>query len=59
MLKLNCNSTRPAPWHYRFGYHIDPRPLCVPLAGLYAEGGAVGVLDVVIVRKYPTMVGYA
>ncbi|XP_052277291.1 uncharacterized protein LOC127876253 isoform X3 [Dreissena polymorpha] len=55
MLKLNCNSTRPAPWHYRFGYHIDPRPLCVPLAGLYAEGGAVGVLDVVIVRKYPTM----
>lgn len=56
-LKLGCNSTRPAPWYNRLGYQSDPRPLCVPLTGLAPEGGVVGALDVVIVRKYPVMVG--
>ncbi|XP_060073629.1 breast cancer type 2 susceptibility protein homolog [Ylistrum balloti] len=55
MLKLNANSTRPAPWDARLGYQMDPSPLCIPLSGLYGDGGAVGCLDVVLARKYPQM----
>ena len=56
MMKICCNSCRPAPWDSVLGYQLDPRPLCVPLTGLYGEGGIVGVIDLIIVRKYPVMV---
>ncbi|XP_060591856.1 uncharacterized protein LOC132746650 [Ruditapes philippinarum] len=55
MLKICRNSTRPAPWDSTLGYQRDPRPLCVPLSGLDGDGGIAGVIDVVIVRKYPTL----
>ncbi|XP_053405054.1 uncharacterized protein LOC123565454 [Mercenaria mercenaria] len=55
MLKICRNSTRPAPWDSILGYQRDPRPLCIPLSGLDGEGGVVGMVDVVIVRKYPTL----
>ncbi|XP_069138457.1 breast cancer type 2 susceptibility protein homolog [Argopecten irradians] len=55
MLKLCANSTRPAPWDAKLGYQSDPRPLCIPLSGLYGEGGNVGCIDVVLARKYPQM----
>ena len=57
MLKISCNSCRPAPCDSILGYQPDPRPLCVPLTGLRGEGGTVGVMDLIIVRKYPIMVG--
>ena len=57
MLKFGYNTTRPAPWDSRLGFQVDPRPLCVPITGLSGEGGVVGALDTVIVRKYPVMVG--
>ena len=56
MLKISYNSCRPAPWDSVLGYQLDPRPLCVPLAGLAGEGGTLGVVDLLIVRKYPMMV---
>ena len=56
MLKISTNSTRPAPWHSKLGYQTDHTPLCVPLSTLNGEGGTVGCVDVVVVRKYPTMV---
>ncbi|KAK3098252.1 hypothetical protein FSP39_017630 [Pinctada imbricata] len=56
-LSICANSTRPVTWDGRLGYHTDPRPLCVPLCSLYGEGGNVGCVDVVLLRKYPIMVG--
>lgn len=56
MLKLGYNTTRPAPWDSRLGFQQDPRPLCVPITGLSGEGGMVGAMDAVVVRKYPVMV---
>ncbi|XP_040196374.1 breast cancer type 2 susceptibility protein isoform X2 [Rana temporaria] len=53
MLKLAANSTRPARWYTKLGYFCDPRPFCVPLSSLLAEGGIVGCVDIVIQRIYP------
>ncbi|XP_068123150.1 breast cancer type 2 susceptibility protein isoform X2 [Hyperolius riggenbachi] len=53
MLKLSANSTRPALWYTRLGYYCDPRPFSLPLSSLFAEGGVVGCVDVVIQRIYP------
>ncbi|KAL4227986.1 Breast cancer 2 [Mactra antiquata] len=55
MLKICRNSTRPVCWYSKLGYQSDPRPLCISLHGLYGEGGMIGVVDVVIVRKYPIL----
>ncbi|XP_052797202.1 uncharacterized protein LOC128229360 [Mya arenaria] len=55
MLKLGCNCVREARWDSRLGYQGNPQPLCVPLSTLQPDGGPLGVTDVVLVRKYPTM----
>ncbi|XP_018409532.1 PREDICTED: breast cancer type 2 susceptibility protein [Nanorana parkeri] len=53
MLKFSANSTRPARWYTRLGYFCDPRPFCLPLSFLFAEGGIVGCVNIVIQRIYP------
>lgn len=58
MLKICANSSRPTVWHSKLGFYKDPSPLCVPLSTLYSEGGVVGCIDVVVVRKYPLLVSF-
>nr|XP_033804342.1 breast cancer type 2 susceptibility protein isoform X3 [Geotrypetes seraphini] len=53
MLKISANSTRPACWHAKLGFHRDPRPFLLPLSSLFSEGGIVGCVDVIIQRVYP------
>ncbi|XP_069825997.1 breast cancer type 2 susceptibility protein isoform X2 [Dendropsophus ebraccatus] len=53
MLKIAGNSTRPARWFARLGYFHDPRPFCLRLSSLLADGGVVGCIDVLIQRIYP------
>ncbi|KAG9491931.1 hypothetical protein GDO78_000435 [Eleutherodactylus coqui] len=53
MLKIAGNSTRPARWYTRLGYFQDPRPFCLRLSSLLADGGIVGCVDVLIQRIYP------
>ncbi|RUS89297.1 hypothetical protein EGW08_002971, partial [Elysia chlorotica] len=55
MLKLSGNSTRPARCYARLGYCAPSSPMCVPLLSLNHQGGAVGCVDIVLSRKYPTM----
>lgn len=57
-LKVFGNSTRPAPATAKLGYQGCPTPLCVPLSTLHPQGGLVGCLDIVVVRKYPLMVSH-
>ncbi|XP_036393591.1 breast cancer type 2 susceptibility protein [Megalops cyprinoides] len=54
MLKISANSTRPARWDTKLGFHRDPRPFRLPLSSLYSSGGLVGCVDVVVLRSYPT-----
>ncbi|XP_063060737.1 breast cancer type 2 susceptibility protein [Engraulis encrasicolus] len=53
MLKISANSTRPARWHAKLGYHRDPRPYRVPLASLFSDGGVVSCIDFLVLRSYP------
>ncbi|KAJ8368506.1 hypothetical protein SKAU_G00085340 [Synaphobranchus kaupii] len=54
MLKISANSTRPARWDAKLGFHCDPRPFRLPLSSLYSNGGLVGSVDIVVLRSYPT-----
>ncbi|XP_055052858.2 LOW QUALITY PROTEIN: breast cancer type 2 susceptibility protein [Misgurnus anguillicaudatus] len=54
MLKISANSTRRARWDTKLGYYRDPRPFRLPLSSLYAAGGAVSCVDIVVLRSYPT-----
>ncbi|XP_035240203.1 breast cancer type 2 susceptibility protein [Anguilla anguilla] len=54
MLKISANSTRPARWDAKLGFHRDPRPFRLPLSSLYCNGGLVGCVDIVVLRSYPT-----
>ncbi|XP_067661723.1 breast cancer type 2 susceptibility protein-like [Haliotis asinina] len=54
-LKMCMNSTRPAPGDSKLGYQRDPRPLCVPIRTLHADGGMAGCVDIVVTRIYPVM----
>ncbi|XP_066555834.1 breast cancer type 2 susceptibility protein isoform X2 [Amia ocellicauda] len=54
MLKISGNSTRPARWDVKLGFHRDPRPFQLPLSSLYCDGGTVGCVDVIVLRSYPT-----
>ncbi|XP_076436133.1 uncharacterized protein LOC143275742 [Babylonia areolata] len=54
-LKVHGNSTRRAGGGAKLGYQCDPAPLCVPLTSLRPQGGLVGCVDVVVVRRYPLM----
>ncbi|XP_072899953.1 breast cancer type 2 susceptibility protein [Hemitrygon akajei] len=53
MLKISANSTRPARWYAKLGFHCDPRPFPLPLSSLFCEGGMVGCVDVIVLRIYP------
>ncbi|KAK5868879.1 hypothetical protein PBY51_009855 [Eleginops maclovinus] len=53
MLKICANSSRPARWDTKLGFHKDPRPFLLPISSLYSNGGPVGCLDIVILRSYP------
>ncbi|XP_070553745.1 breast cancer type 2 susceptibility protein-like [Ptychodera flava] len=52
-LKICANSTRRARYDARLGYQSTPHPYPVLLNSLYADGGLVGCVDVVVVRSYP------
>ncbi|XP_051962648.1 breast cancer type 2 susceptibility protein [Xyrauchen texanus] len=54
MLKISANSTRRARWDTKLGYCRDPRPFRLPLSSLYAAGGVVSCVDIVVLRSYPT-----
>eukprot|EP00112_Aurelia_sp_Birch-Aquarium-sp1_P002215 Seg1237.6 transcript_id=Seg1237.6/GoldUCD/mRNA.D3Y31 product="Breast cancer type 2 susceptibility protein" protein_id=Seg1237.6/GoldUCD/D3Y31 len=53
-LELNANSTRRAHWDAKLGFQNDRRAFPVPVYSLFADGGPVGCIDVVIQRIYPT-----
>ncbi|GCB69423.1 hypothetical protein scyTo_0013969, partial [Scyliorhinus torazame] len=53
MIKISANSTRPARWYTKLGFHRDPRPFQLPISTLFSEGGMVGCVDVIVVRIYP------
>ncbi|XP_019943896.2 breast cancer type 2 susceptibility protein [Paralichthys olivaceus] len=53
MLKIGANSTRPARWDTKLGFHRDPRPFLLPVSSLYSNGGPVGCVDITILRSYP------
>ncbi|KAK7877718.1 hypothetical protein WMY93_031578 [Mugilogobius chulae] len=53
-LKICANSTRRVRWDTKLGLYKDPRPFVLPLCSLFSKGGAVGSVDMVILRIYPT-----
>ncbi|KAG7480213.1 breast cancer type 2 susceptibility protein [Solea senegalensis] len=53
MLKICANSTRPARWDTKLGFHKDPRPFLLPLSSLFSNGGPVGCVDITVLRSYP------
>ncbi|XP_028275921.1 breast cancer type 2 susceptibility protein [Parambassis ranga] len=53
MLKICANSSRPARWDAKLGFHRDPRPFLLPVSSLFSNGGPVGCVDVVVLRSYP------
>ncbi|KAF4086441.1 hypothetical protein AMELA_G00106360 [Ameiurus melas] len=53
MLKISANSTRRARWDTKLGFHKDPRPFPLLLSSLYANGGVVSCVDIVVLRIYP------
>ncbi|XP_071352641.1 breast cancer type 2 susceptibility protein isoform X2 [Trachinotus anak] len=53
MLKIFTNSSRPARWDTKLGFHRDPRPFLLPVSSLYSNGGPVGCVDITILRSYP------
>ncbi|KAI9547923.1 hypothetical protein NQZ68_012940 [Dissostichus eleginoides] len=53
MLKICANSSRPARWDTKLGFHKDPRPFLLPISSLYSNGGPVGCVDIIILRSYP------
>ena len=54
-LKLSANSTRRARWFAPLGYQRLPHPFRLPLASIFADGGLVGCVDVVVSRVYPLL----
>ncbi|XP_053363622.1 breast cancer type 2 susceptibility protein isoform X3 [Clarias gariepinus] len=54
MLKISANSTRRARWDTKLGFHKDPRPFPLLLSSVFATGGAVSCVDIVVLRSYPT-----
>ena len=56
MLEMNANSARRAHWDAKLGFQNDRRAFPVPIYSLFADGGPVGCIDVVIQRVYPAQV---
>ncbi|CAM9489638.1 unnamed protein product [Lampetra fluviatilis] len=52
-LKICANSTRRARWDVRLGFYRNPGPFPLAVSSLLAHGGAVGCVDVVVLRVYP------
>nr|XP_032813349.1 breast cancer type 2 susceptibility protein isoform X1 [Petromyzon marinus]XP_032813350.1 breast cancer type 2 susceptibility protein isoform X1 [Petromyzon marinus]XP_032813351.1 breast cancer type 2 susceptibility protein isoform X1 [Petromyzon marinus] len=52
-LKICANSTRRARWDARLGFYRNPGPFPLAVSSLLAHGGAVGCVDVVVLRVYP------
>jgi len=57
-LKICANSTRRALWHARLGFHSNPRPPIMSLHSLFADGGPIPGVDIVVVRIYPIQVRF-
>ncbi|CAL8349263.1 unnamed protein product [Arctogadus glacialis] len=55
MLKIGANSCRRARWDAKLGFQRDPRPFLLPLSSLFSTGGAVGCVDLLILRSYPVL----
>ena len=53
-LRITRNGTRRAKWHERLGFHKH-RTFPVRLSSITPEGGAVPAIDVVVLRKLPTL----
>ena len=53
-LRITRNGTRRAKWHERLGFHKH-RTFPVRLSTITPEGGAVPAIDVVVLRKLPTL----
>lgn len=53
MLHLSANSTRRAKWYSKLGYQRSSRAFPIPIDSIYADGGVVGGLDVIVARTYP------
>ena len=56
MLQLYANSTRRASWEVKLGYQVPKYAFSVPLESLYSDGGMVGCINAVVLRKYPMQV---
>lgn len=54
--KISANSTRRARWDTKLGFHKDPRPFPLLLSSLYANGGVVSCVDIIVLRIYPAQV---
>lgn len=55
-LKISTNSTRRARWHARLGFYKNSSlPIPVSLESVLPQGGIIGSLSLVILRKYPMM----
>lgn len=55
-LKVSGNCCRPAQWDAKLGFQDDPRPLCLSIIHIAADGGLVGCIDVIVTRIYPIRV---
>ncbi|KAI8087399.1 BRCA2, oligonucleotide/oligosaccharide-binding, domain 1-domain-containing protein [Thamnidium elegans] len=54
MLSITANSSLPARWHTKLGYH--PRKFIIrSLPSIFYDGGIVTAIDIVVCRKFPIM----
>ncbi|XP_025200949.1 breast cancer type 2 susceptibility protein homolog isoform X2 [Melanaphis sacchari] len=55
-LKISTNSTRRVRWHTKLGFHkYSTLPIPITLESVLPQGGIIGSLSLVILRKYPIM----
>ncbi|XP_072400013.1 uncharacterized protein [Diabrotica undecimpunctata] len=52
-LKICFNCTRRTKWDVKLGYQRFPGPFSVPIHSVRPGGGAIGRIDVYVVRSYP------
>jgi len=55
-LKIYANSTRRALWHAKLGFYHSSVPPFMSLHSLFADGGPVPGVDVIMMRIYPILV---
>lgn len=55
-LKISTNSTRRVRWHAKLGFYKNcTLPIPISLESVLPNGGMIGSLSLVILRKYPIM----